>query len=66
MSSAITQNAPCLLSNALIPKGFRISKNLNKKSERRAYSTLIAGEMRSGIHTPIISSITTFDGSSPQ
>ncbi len=65
MSSAITQNPPWRLSRVLIPSGFRISKNLKSTKEAATYRQS-TGQTISGIHTPIISSITTRLGSSPQ
>ncbi len=65
ISSAITQKPPWRLSSDLMPRGFRISKNLKSTKEATTYRQS-TGQAISGIHTPIISSITTRLGSSPQ
>ncbi len=64
MSSAITQKPPCLLSNERIPKGFSMSKKRKRTNANNACHESQVQASR-GIHTPIISSMTTFFGSSP-
>ena len=63
-SSAMTQNAPWRRSSDRMPSGFTMSKKRNSTSAASACCQLVATS--SGVHTPIISSITTRLGSSPQ
>lgn len=66
ISSAITKNAPFLLSSHFIPNGFIMSKSRNKTKDNAINHKSVTGVATNGIHTPMISSITILLGSSPQ
>lgn len=66
MSSAITKNAPSCLSSFLMPRGFNMSKKRKSTNDASASHSDCDGTASNGIHTPTISSTTTFFGSEPQ